>query len=61
MVKRSIMTKLLDTLQLCINRCYEKDGLTDKVLDMQVRLNTLRAKYDIPDSKEIIDEQGFVQ
>lgn len=61
MVKRSIIKKLLDTSQVIINRSYKRKGLSDNVLDLQVKLNSLRTKYNIPDTKEISDEEEFVQ
>lgn len=35
-----------------INKLYAEEGLTDKVLDMQIALNSERHELDIPDSSE---------
>lgn len=61
MVKRTIQQKVLNTTQKLIDFIYEKNGLSDEVLDLQIMLNTIRANSDIPDPNEIIDEKGFVQ
>ncbi len=52
---------LLDIAQKYINRMYEKEGLTDKVLDAQILLNSQRNKYNIPDENEIVTSDGFTQ
>lgn len=44
-----------------INKEYEKNGLTDSVLDAQLALNKKRNVNDICDKKEIINEDGYVQ
>lgn len=46
--------------QEAINKKYEQEGLTDEVLEEQVKLNQLRNKLDIPDSTKRIYE-NFVQ
>ena len=61
MVKKTIQRKILNTTQLLINFIYEQNGLTNEVLDLQIKLNILRSKLDIPDPNELIDEKGFVQ
>ena len=46
--------------QRVINKQYQKEGLTDDVLQKQVELNQLRHQHDIPDeSKQLYD--NFVQ
>lgn len=52
---------LLDIAQKYINRMYEKEGLTDKVLDAQILLNSQRNKLNIPDENEIVTSDGFTQ
>lgn len=43
-----------------IDKLYEKEGLTDEVLEKQVKLNQLRNKLDISDRKNRIYDR-FVQ
>lgn len=43
-----------------IDKLYEKEGLTDEVLEKQVALNQLRNKLDISDRKNRIYDR-FVQ
>lgn len=50
----------LKNKQRAIDKKYERDGLTDEVLDAQVELNRLRNELDIPDSKNFVYEK-FVQ
>lgn len=50
----------LKNKQRAIDKKYERDGLTDEVLDAQVELNMLRNELDIPDSKNFVYEK-FVQ
>ncbi len=47
--------------QKVIDELYKREGLTDKVLDMQVALNEKRNKLNIPDENNIINDEGFVQ
>ena len=46
--------------QKVIDELYARDGLTDEVLDMQVKLNQKRNKYDISD-KNNLNEDGWSQ
>ena len=46
--------KKLDMKQKIVNELYEKEGLTDKVLEMQVEINKQRAENNIPDPEELI-------
>lgn len=46
--------------QKAINKQFEKDGLTDELLEAQVKLNQERHKYDIPDESEFVYGE-FVQ
>lgn len=62
MVLKTIINKLLDYLQSKNNQKYEKDGLTDEVLERQVEINEYRNRYDITDENSVInDNEGFVQ
>ena len=47
-----LANKLLNFAQKQINKAYEKDGLTDDVLDLQIRVNKLRAEYDLSETYE---------
>lgn len=42
-----IAHKLLKIAQNIINKEYEKNGLEDDILDIQVRLNQLTNKYNV--------------
>ena len=62
MILKNIIKKLLDYLQSKNNQKYEKDGLTDEVLERQVEINEYRNRYDITDDDSVIsDNEGFVQ
>lgn len=50
----------LDERQKIINEKYEKEGLTDEVLDLQIKLNQDRNKHNISDPTKRIYE-NFVQ
>lgn len=52
--------KLLDFYQKQINILYEREGLTDDVLQKQLFINKKRHELNIPDSSEFIFEE-FVQ
>ena len=43
-----------------VNELFEKDGLTDEVLDKQITINKLRNAHDIPDETEKTHE-NYVQ
>ena len=60
-LKRKVQSKLLDVSQLLINKLYDKYGLTEDILDLQIKLNTMRAETDIFDNNEIVNDEGFVQ
>ena len=47
--------------QRLLNRKYEREGLTDEVLDKQLELNKLRNEYDISDDLEEKLFEDFVQ
>lgn len=46
--------------QRAINKQYEKEGLTDEVLDAQVALNIERNKYNISDGTKKV-YKNYVQ
>lgn len=56
---------LLDNLQQINDKLFDKHGLTDNVLDLQLFINQTRNELDIVDEKDIIltDDEGnsFVQ
>lgn len=57
----NINKRLLDWCQGRVNRLYEKDGLTDQVLEFQVLINKIRNKKDSTEKESIITDDGFVQ
>ena len=59
-VKKKAQGKLLNISQTLIDKLYEKEGLTDEVLELQVKLNTMRSEADIHD-KNFVNDDGFVQ
>lgn len=59
-MKRKITGFLLNIAQNLLNKLYEKEGLTDRVLDSQIKINKLRHKSNISDKKNAIYE-NFVQ
>ena len=50
----------IDRKQADINKKYERFGMSDELLDEQIKLNIKRNKHDIPDETEFIHEE-FVQ
>lgn len=55
----NFLTKLINNYKLNIeqkkiNKLYEKNGLTDEVLERQISVNKKRNKMNIPDSQERI-------
>lgn len=60
-IKKKTQGKLMEISQTLIDKLYEDQGLTDEVLELQVKLNTMRAKTDISDKSRAIDEDGYVQ
>ena len=59
-INRINLTRRLNKKQKEINKLYEKEGLTDRVLEMQVELNKERNEYNIPDG-EFVNDEGFSQ
>lgn len=51
---------ILDIKQTMINREYNKNGLTDDVLEKQIAVNKKRHELNIPDSSKKINGD-FVQ
>lgn len=43
-----------------VDKLYEKDGLTDEVLDKQIEINKLRHKHDISDKESQVYKE-YVQ
>lgn len=57
-------TDFVESLQEICNKLYERYGLDDDILDLQVYINEYRHEYDITDPREIIhvdNGRGFVQ
>ena len=50
----------LETMQELCNELYEKDGLTDEVLDLQLQINKLRHEHDVTDKNSKI-YKNYVQ
>lgn len=59
-VDRIVLMKKLDDKQKVVNELYEKEGLTDEVLELQLAINKTRAEENISDSEEMI-YKNFVQ
>ena len=59
-LKKDLVSFLLDTAQYFNNKLYEKEGLSDRVLDNQVQINMYRNEYDLSDPNTVLDN-GFVQ
>lgn len=43
-----------------VDKLYEKEGLTDEVLEKQIEINKEGHKHDIPDENEFVHEE-YVQ
>lgn len=54
------LKETLDNLQQESNELYEEYGLIEEVMDLQLVINSLRNKFDLVDSQEIVYE-NFVQ
>ena len=59
-IQRINLKRNLDKEQKKIDKLYEKEGLTDRVLDRQVALNKQRHKENISDDNKVIYKR-FVQ
>ena len=51
-VKRVVIGLKLKNKQRAVDKQYEKEGLTDEVLEKQLQINLLRNKYDSVDESE---------
>lgn len=58
--KRYYMWKL-NRMQKKVDKEYATKGLTDEVLEQQIKINELRNKLDIPDPNQPTNDEGFVQ
>lgn len=58
--KRFLKIIQLKNKQRAVNREYKRDGLTENVVDQQVKINTERHELDLPDSNNFLFE-NFVQ
>lgn len=56
-----INRKILEWCQGRNNKIFEKKGLTDKVLENQIRINKIMSEKDVTDNTETIGEEGYVQ
>jgi len=46
--------------QRSIDKRYEKEGISDALLEEQIEVNKIRNEFNIPDEKELVYEE-FVQ
>lgn len=53
--------RILKRTQKLNDKLYEKEGLTDKVLINQLRINRIRSKLDLEDEDNIVTDDGYVQ
>lgn len=51
----------LNRMQKKVNQKYEENGLTDEVLDEQIKINKIRHKLNISDPNQPHNDEGFVQ
>ena len=54
------MQDKLAEMQEKLDKIYDKEGLTDEVLDLQLEINALRHEHDIPDETEMVYKE-YVQ
>ena len=54
------MEEKLAKMQKEVDKLYEKHGLTDEVLDKQIKINKLRHEHDISDASNRI-QNNYVQ
>ncbi len=59
-VEQDVTVESLAKEQEVIDKLYEAEGLSDRVLEMQVALNQKRNKYDISD-KNNLNSEGWSQ
>lgn len=48
------LKETLNNLQQECNKLYEEYGLIEEVMDLQLVINSLRNKFDLVDSQEIV-------
>ena len=61
-IVRKINEFNLNRMQKANDKLYERDGLTDEVLDNQIEINKKRNALDILDKNELTESnKGFVQ
>lgn len=56
-----INKKILEWCQRRNNKLYENNGLTDKVLENQIRINKIRTKKNVHDNENVLTDEGYVQ
>lgn len=54
------MNRKLQEMQKSCDELYEKEGLSDKVLDLQLQINKLRHEHNISDETNRV-YKNFVQ
>ena len=59
-IERTKLEVQLRNQQRVLNKRYAEEGLTDEILDEQIKLNQLRHEHDIPDESKKVYED-FVQ
>ena len=59
-ISRKFYEILLRYQQNKVNKLYKSEGMTDKVLDMQVKINRKRHELNLPDRYEM-QYKRFVQ
>ena len=59
-IERTKLEVQLRNQQRVLNKKFAEEGLTDEILDEQIKLNQLRHEYDITDESEKVYED-FVQ
>lgn len=58
--KRFLKIIQIKNKQRIVDKKYEKEGLSDEVLEAQIEVNTLRHEHDIPDGNNFVYEE-YVQ
>ena len=56
-----VTQRVLDWCQERVSYLYWRFGLTDNVLEFQIRINRIRSKLDLPDEKNVITDDGYLQ
>lgn len=60
-IKKRYYAWKLNQMQKKVNKEYKEKGLTDHVLEMQIKINKKRNELDIPDPNQPTNKEGFVQ